>query len=93
MARPRIGIFGALVAVGGVIAWRWAQRHRSAQARLNRDLNRWEGEGGSVDTAPQMAPATSGVPRASTASTHRAGQGNGKGDAWPFPHGEVTTGH
>jgi hypothetical protein len=50
MARPRIGIFGALVAVGGLLAWRWAQKHRASQAHLNRDLSRWEDEGGAVST-------------------------------------------
>jgi len=38
MARPKIGIFGAMMAVGGLLAWRWAQRRRASQANLNRDL-------------------------------------------------------
>ena len=40
MARPKIGIFGALVAVGGVLALRWAQKHRAAQARLAGELRK-----------------------------------------------------
>ncbi|TDN66916.1 hypothetical protein [Paraburkholderia sp. BL10I2N1] len=89
MARPRIGIFGALVAVGSVLAWRWAQRHRASQTYLNRDLNRWEGEGGAVAATTQTAPgmqvgATPPAPGAAggNGSTHPGGSG----DAWPFPH-------
>ena len=92
MARPKIGVFGALVAVGGILAWRWAQRHRASQAHLNRDLNRWEGEGGAVATSTQTAPGMQVAP--STPSPAAAnGQANGatlpggSGDPWPFPHG------
>ena len=60
MARPRIGIFGALVAVGGVLAWRWAQKHRASQARLAGELNRWEAEGGALASTTQEAPSTLG---------------------------------
>ena len=97
MARPRIGIFGALVAVGGVLAWRWAQRHRVSQAYLNRDLNRWEGEGGAVAATTQTAPgmqvgATPPARGAASPNGRASGSGNGSahpggsGDAWPFPH-------
>jgi hypothetical protein len=55
MARPKIGIFGALVAVGGLLAWRWAQKHRASQANLNRELSRWEDEGGAVASTAQAA--------------------------------------
>jgi hypothetical protein len=80
MARPRIGIFGALVAVGGVLAWRWSQKHRASQMNLNREINRWEDEGGAVVASAQTAPAH---PAAMTAAA--AGPSN---DAWPFPHGD-----
>ena len=83
MARPKIGIFGALCAMGGVLAWRWVQKHRSTQSTLNRELTRWEGEGGAVTETAQSAPsAASAVP----ASAHlHGGNGADHGDAWPFP--------
>jgi arylsulfatase A-like enzyme len=68
MARPRIGIFGALVAVGGLLAWRWAQKHRASQAHLNRDLSRWEDEGGAVVSVAQTAPAAAGPAGAASAT-------------------------
>ena len=87
MARPRIGIFGALVAVGGLLAWRWAQKHRASQAHLNRDLSRWEDEGGAVVNVAQTAPATaSPAGAAPAAGTNGASHPNGFGEAWPFPH-------
>jgi hypothetical protein len=89
MARPRIGIFGALVAVGGVLAWRWAQRHRASQAYLNRDLNRWEGEGGAVASTTQTAPGMqvgATPPALGAASANGSAHPGGAGDAWPFPH-------
>lgn len=92
MARPRIGMFGALVAVGGMIAWRWAQKHRASQARLAGELSRWEAEGGALAAAAQTAPSTvSGhtphdvVPN----GAGHAGAGvrvGGTRDAWRFPH-------
>jgi hypothetical protein len=87
MARPRIGIFGALFAVGGVLAWRWVQRQRAAQAPLARDLTRWEGEGGNVT---EFEPPVGGARTAQAAHHSRNGVGNGAdhgatGDAWPFP--------
>jgi hypothetical protein len=87
MARPRIGIFGALVAVGGLLAWRWAQKHRASQAHLNRDLSRWEDEGGAVVSVAQTAPAAAGPAGAASATgTNGASHPIGLGEAWPFPH-------
>ncbi|MBP0591628.1 hypothetical protein J8I87_18215 [Paraburkholderia sp. LEh10] len=85
MARPKIGVFGALFAVGSVLAWRWVQRQRAAQAPLARDLTRWEGEGGSV-TEPQHAPGAEVAPAAHLRSGNGADHG-ASGDAWPFPRG------
>jgi predicted negative regulator of RcsB-dependent stress response len=87
MVRQKIGIFGALVAVGGVLAWRWAQRHRASQAWLNRDLSRWEEEGGTVAS---MADATQQAPAHSMGTQHAMANGEDRstrGDAWPFPRG------
>jgi hypothetical protein len=90
MARPKIGIFGALVAVGGLLALRWAQKHRASQASLNRELNRWEDEGGAVVTTNQAAPnnpaPTSPAGGNPTLGTNGARHPNGLGEAWPFPH-------
>ena len=84
MARPKIGIFGAVFAVGSVLAWRWVQKQRAAQQPLARDLTRWEGEGGTVTEPAQPA---AGAPGAQVApATHlRNGNGADHGDAWPFP--------
>lgn len=95
MARPKIGVFGALVAVGGMIAWRWAQKHRASQARLTGELNRWEGEGGAVATQsaqPAAAPSMSAGGPGPGVASNGAGQGafghvGGTRDAWIFPHG------
>ena len=87
MTRPRIGIFGALVAVGGVLAWHWSQRRRTSQGMLNRDLSRWEDEGGAVAATLQTAPT------APSGDTLRPRTPNGMdrlaaaGEPWPFPHG------
>jgi hypothetical protein len=89
MARPRIGIFGALMAVGGILAWRWSQRQRAAQALLNRDLNRWEGEGGNVVTPAQPATTMANtVSNGSAVNGAANGAGNpaGSGEPWRFPH-------
>lgn len=91
MARPKIGIFGALVAVGGMLAWRWAQKHRASQASLNRELNRWEDEGGAVVPIAQTTPTVASVPPAvvggaRSVATNGASHPNGNGEAWPFPH-------
>jgi hypothetical protein len=87
MARPKIGIFGALVAVGGVIAWHWAQKHRASQARLAKELSRWEDEGGALGSVAQAAPSL----QARAVSPHGAAdnapaRGGGTRDAWLFPH-------
>jgi hypothetical protein len=91
MARPRIGIFGALVAVGGVLAWRWSQKHRASQTRLVQDLNRWENEGGAVVATTQTAPmpaAAKAAPEPNRASANGASANGVDGPgAWHFPHG------
>ncbi|MGF6724012.1 hypothetical protein P3T43_003377 [Paraburkholderia sp. GAS41] len=91
MARPKIGIFGALVAVGGLLALRWAQKHRASQASLNRELNRWEDEGGAVTPVTQVTPTVASAPPAGVGGTpsvavNGANHPNGLGEAWPFPH-------
>jgi hypothetical protein len=83
MARPTIGIFGALMALGGFLAVRYVQHKRTGQFAPARDLSRWENEGGAV-AAPaalstELAPATQ--------STNGSGQVNGENRAWPFPRG------
>ncbi|MFC0575645.1 hypothetical protein [Paraburkholderia solisilvae] len=83
MARPRIGVFGALFAVGGMLAWRWAQKRRAAQTATARDLTRWEGEGGAVADAQPVQPAAlpgGTQPRGANGADHGAA-----GGAWPFP--------
>ncbi|CAG4886427.1 hypothetical protein [Paraburkholderia gardini] len=99
MARPRIGIFGTLVAAGGILAWRWSQqRRRAAQVPLSRDLSRWEGEGGSIATPAQPAAATANTAGnggaangmqsgAANGATNGTGHPAGAGEPWPFPHG------
>jgi hypothetical protein len=92
MARPKIGIFGAFVAVGGMIAWRWAQKHRASQARLAGELNRWEGEGGAVAAGMAAAPSMSDTGPGRDVVPNGAGHGafgriGGTRDAWIFPHG------
>jgi hypothetical protein len=86
MANPRIGIFGALVAVGGVIAWRWAQRHRASQARLAQELSRWEDEGGALASVAQAAPAAGGHGISLHAVPNGAAEASGTRDVWRFPH-------
>ncbi|MFM0124482.1 hypothetical protein P0D73_37345 [Paraburkholderia sp. RL18-101-BIB-B] len=89
MARPKIGIFGALMALGGFLAVRYVQqRNRAAQVPVARELSRWENEGGTV-----AAPAAPTANQATTAgdanpSEHGANGSvypNGNGGAWPFP--------
>ncbi|WP_109478466.1 hypothetical protein [Paraburkholderia sp. C35] len=82
MARPKIGVFGALFAVGSVLAWRWVQQRRAAQPPLARDITRWEDEGGSV-TAP--APAAPAAQLASATAPLRNGNGADHSEPWPFP--------
>lgn len=90
MARPKIGIFGALVALGGYMAFRYVQRSRSAQASAARDLSRWEGEGGAVATA-SAAPSVNEMAAVSTVPAAPRANGSaypdGNGGAWPFPRG------
>jgi hypothetical protein len=86
MTRPKIGIFGALAALGGVLAWRWAHKRRVAQTHLNRDLSRWEGEGGSpLSTVVQAAPSTS-VATPAPNGTNGTNGVEGRPDTWSFPH-------
>lgn len=87
MGRPRIGIFGALVAVGGVIAWRWARKHRASQARLAGELARWESEGGALASITQAAPASVGPEVSPMAVPNGHAHVGGTRDAWHFPHG------
>jgi hypothetical protein len=86
MARPKIGIFGALMALGGFLAVRYVQHKRAGQLPTARELSRWENEGGSVAvpavpsgslTAASASPGEHGV----NGSAHT----NGDGHAWPFP--------
>ncbi|SAK75936.1 hypothetical protein AWB77_03506 [Caballeronia fortuita] len=76
MARPSIGVFGALFALGGVLAWKWVQAQDAAGRRTARDLNRWEDEGGKV-----LTPSTGA--RAHPVNGH--GTVGGSADAWHFP--------
>ncbi len=94
MARPKIGMFGALVAVGGMIAWRWSQKHRASQARLAGELNRWEGEGGAVAASSAQAAAAQSAAAGPGHEVMPDGAGpgalghvGGTRDAWIFPHG------
>ncbi|HEV7836094.1 MAG TPA: hypothetical protein VGP09_22370 [Caballeronia sp.] len=83
MARPKLGLFSALFAIGSVLAWRWAQAQRDASKRGARELHRWEGEGGKVVTPASASTATAAV---------RPSNGTGNGaiggtpEAWHFPH-------
>lgn len=87
MARPKIGIFGALMALGAVLAVRYAQRNRAAQVPAARELSRWEDEGGKTATpsgsvtAASANPSTPGAAHGADGSAHL----NGQGRAWPFP--------
>ncbi|GJH15426.1 hypothetical protein CBA19CS22_02810 [Caballeronia novacaledonica] len=76
MARPSIGIFGALFAVGSVLAWKWVQSQDLAGRRAARDLNRWEDEGGKV-----LSPSAG----ASAKAVNGHGVVGGTPDAWHFP--------
>jgi hypothetical protein len=83
MARPTIGIFGVLMALGGFLAVRYVRHKRTGQFSAARELSRWENEGGAVAAAGPgdvaAAPATQG--------TNGSGQVNGEGHAWPLPRG------
>ncbi|MFL9882737.1 hypothetical protein PQR68_24755 [Paraburkholderia agricolaris] len=88
MGRPKIGIFGALMALGGLLALRYVQRNRAAQIPTARDLSRWEGEGGAVATggvsAASAGPSAPDTAHGANGSQHP----NGQGSAWPFPRSE-----
>ncbi|KND57788.1 hypothetical protein BVER_03438 [Candidatus Burkholderia verschuerenii] len=75
MARPSIGLFGALFAVGSVLAWKWVQSQDAAGRRTVRDLNRWEDEGGKVLTPGSASPQ----------ALNGNGTVGGTADAWHFP--------
>ncbi|PCE25064.1 hypothetical protein BWP39_11100 [Paraburkholderia acidicola] len=79
MARHRIGLFGVLVAVGGILALRCVQKSRAAQTTTAREVSRWEGEGGAIARAAPAAPAVKGAN-----GLHHPGA---NGNAWPFPRG------
>ena len=91
MARPKFGLFGALFAIGSVLAWRWAQTQRDASKRGARELNRWEDEGGKVIT-PASVSATSAASAVKPAAPAKPTNGVGNGalgstpEAWNFPH-------
>jgi hypothetical protein len=90
MARPKIGFFGALVALGGFLAVRHLQRNRAAQVSAARDLSRWEGEGGAEAPAASSGSVTAGAGLSTPHTAHGANgpvRSNGKDGAWPFPRG------
>jgi hypothetical protein len=74
MARHSFGLFSALFAIGGVLAWKWVQSQDASQRRPMRDISRWEDEGGKVLTPASAAHAVNG---SSTVG--------GTSDAWHFP--------
>ncbi len=83
MARPKIGLFGALFAVGSVLAWKWAQSKRNTAKRTPRELNRWEDEGGKVITPLTTATAAARPPKGANGTNGAVGS---TPDAWHFPH-------
>ncbi|CAB3790398.1 hypothetical protein LMG28614_03061 [Paraburkholderia ultramafica] len=83
MARP-IGIFGALMALGGFLAVRYVQHRRAVQVPSARELSRWEDEGGAVATPAGNVPVESVGPGAH--GGNGSAQANGDSRAWPFPH-------
>jgi hypothetical protein len=85
MARAKFGLFGALFAVGGVLAWRWVQSQRDASKRATRELQRWEGEGGKVIT-PASASVATPVSPVRPSNGQRHGALGGTPEAWHFPH-------
>jgi len=88
MARPKLGLFGALFAIGSVLAWRWAQAQRDASKRGARELNRWEGEGGKVVTPASASAASVATSAAPVKPSNSNGNGalGGTPEAWHFPH-------
>lgn len=87
MARPKIGIFGALMALGGFLAVRYVQRSRAARAPVTRELGRWENEGGALASpaAPSSGPATAASASPSAHGANGSAYTNGNGGAWPYP--------
>lgn len=88
MARPKLGIFSAMMALGGFLAVRYVQRNRAAQVPVARELNRWENEGGTVLTpvTPTTNQAVVGAGAGSGAhGSNGSAHTNGNGEAWPFP--------
>jgi hypothetical protein len=110
MSRNRTNLANALIAVGaigataGMLAWRWSQRHRAQRSTYHRELNRWEDEGGSLESAAGGAmeaaasarTGTGGTTGAAgttgttgTTSTAAAPANGAAGEPWPFPHGNA----
>ncbi|WP_153099909.1 hypothetical protein [Paraburkholderia hayleyella] len=86
MARLRTGILmGALAAVGGMLVWQWTQKQRASQVRLARELNRWEGEGGSL--APGVAPPLNQAAHEQESARHTLNVERRRAGArpWPYP--------
>lgn len=88
MARPKIGLFGALFAIGSVLAWRWAQTQRDTSKRGARELSRWEDEGGKVVAPPSASAASTAQPAAPVKPSNGVGNGvlGSTPEAWNFPH-------
>ena len=86
MARPKLGLFGALFAIGSVLAWRWAQAQRDAAKRGARELHRWEGEGGKVVTPASASSAAPEAPPVKPSNSLGNGALGGTPEAWHFPH-------
>ncbi|MFM0035155.1 hypothetical protein PQQ53_14285 [Paraburkholderia strydomiana] len=85
MARP-IGIFGALMALGGFLAVRYVQSKRAAKFPSARELSRWEGEGGAVATpASPAGSVTTASASPDAPAANGSAHANGDGRAWPFP--------
>jgi hypothetical protein len=95
MAKNKPGLIGTLVAVGalgataGMLAWRFAQRHRMQRQTFHRELNRWEGEGGSLAESCALPNAAAAGDAMAAGAMARAEPVNGATDAssgaWPFP--------
>ncbi|WGS50810.1 hypothetical protein LFL96_04695 [Paraburkholderia sp. D15] len=86
MARPKIGIFGALMALGGYLAVRYVQqRNRAAQVPAARELSRWENEGGTVAPLVPAASVASAPQAQGAQASNGAAHSNGHDAAWPFP--------
>ncbi|MFP6559849.1 hypothetical protein WJ542_16345 [Paraburkholderia sp. B3] len=96
MSRNRTNLASALIAVGaigataGMLAWRWSQRHRAQRLTYHRELNRWEGEGGSLASAVSGTVETGASTDAASPGPASAPSANGAaGTPWPFPHGNT----